>query len=175
MQPRSVNDPFLSTSLQLVLAALVVAWTGCCGPYIRSQQSAYLPASEGHIPHPASGCGKGIDCAQGCYDGQLKLGLPQPILQAISGPFVPHEIVDPYQSTMHPPHSKFHPIPTRPVFTRLRETSTPGPVRSGFMPQPCPTCVIPPAGRPTLAPQESEPRSGLDDPRRDERPQETSR
>jgi hypothetical protein len=171
MLARSANVLFLSSSLQLVFAALSVAWTGCCGPYICSQQAAYSSASKGQLLPLQSDCGKGVDCGQGCNHGQLKLGLPRPLLHAISGPFVPHEIVDPYQSTVQVPHSKFHPVPTRPVFAPLDEIGT----RSGGIPQPSPTLATPPSGRPTLAPQEDDTRREIDDPQRDDRPQESDR
>ena len=103
MRAQSVIRPFLCWSLRFAFVALLVAGTGCAGPYIRSQQTAYQTDPKGQISHLASDCGKGGDCGHGCSDGQLKLGLPPSILHAISGPFVPREIVDPYQSTAHPP------------------------------------------------------------------------
>lgn len=118
-----------------VLAGLLLPLTGCCGPYICSQQNLYAPTGKGHPGH--ADCGKG-GC-EPCSDGQLKLGLPRPILHAISGPFLPHGIADPYQATTHPPHSKFHPVPTGPVFAP----------RNAYLPTLAPTTA---PGQPTLAP-----------------------
>ena len=121
MQTRSQILPFLNSSWQFACAAFLVLGTGCSGPYIRSQQNAYQAAPHGEHSEHALVSEIDVDCGHGCDDGQLKLGLPQFFLHAISGPFVPQEIVDPYQSTALPPHSKFHPVPTRQVFAPMRE------------------------------------------------------
>ncbi len=164
MLARFAIGPFLSSSFQFGLAALLVSWTGCSGPYIRSQQFAYSSAPNTQQTHLASDCENGVDCGHGCIDGQLKLGLPRTILHAISGPFVPHEIVDPYQSTAHPPHSKFHPVPTRPVFAPLRLNGTPaatGQNGANQLPQPSsPSIEASPSLPPSPTPAEMLPPPG---------------
>jgi hypothetical protein len=183
MPPRSEISPYLSSSLQIACAALLVVGTGCSGPYIRSQQTAYQSAPKGEYAAHVSESGTGVDCGLGCDDGQLRLGLPRFVLHAISGPFIPREIVDPYQSTVHPPHSKFHPVPTRPVFAPLRQigplapTSPEGPL-APTRPEgpPAPTEMLPPPTyrtthrvvrptRPAQRPSQGSVRAGTDEAR----------
>lgn len=132
-----------------MLVVFALSSTGCCGPYIGSQRGAdFLPAA-GRVPHVASDCEADCGCGQGFPDGERRRGLPSRILHAVAGPFTPHAIADPYQSAAHPPHSKFHPVPTRPVFAPLHEPSPLAPNEAAYMAPGLPSLVVPslaPAG-----------------------------
>ncbi len=94
----------------LVGAALVVS-AGCCAPLIRSDRL---------VDQPSPSVAKGEEAASTevaipLFPDRL-VGICRPLLHYLAGPFTPQETIDQYQSAVQPPHSKFHPVPTRPVF-----------------------------------------------------------
>jgi len=116
-------------------------------------------ASSHHLTHGHGDCGNGNcgsggQCGGACVDGQLKLGLPHPILHAIAGPFLPRAIADPYQATVTPPHSKFHPVPTRPVFSPVSQFGPLSQTGPGYFLEAGPTLAIPPAGSSQIGPSQ---------------------
>ena len=102
--PQSCLRPSTTTWLGgITLVPLLLA--GCCVPLVRSDR---LDAGISPTSVAAADCDPLIP--DGIY------AACQPALHFLAGPFVPRDAAEQYQSTIRPPHAKFHPVPTRPVF-----------------------------------------------------------
>jgi len=104
----------------LVRVALcaTVAVTGCCSPLVRSQRLTDGLGFAESKPPPLPGAASPI-----LFDRVL--ALCRPALHRFAGPFTRRDTAAQYQETIRPPHSKFHPVPTRPVFAPPTENTLP--------------------------------------------------
>ena len=101
-RPSSVRTTTRLSWVGAVLAPFLLA--GCCMPLVRSDR---LAASV-HSKDGAANCEPLIP--DGIY------AACQPALRYIAGPFMLQDTAGQAASADRAPHSKFHPVPTRPVF-----------------------------------------------------------
>lgn len=125
------NNPTLRIAALSSLTYLALV-AGCAAPVIRSQRlhggRHTLPAIyQGHdhaLPHDCESCGS----RQRLRD----------LAPYVAGPLMHHQRQPyaPQQATIQPPHSKFHPVPTRPVFEQRHSYSPPDPIGVQLVPVP---------------------------------------
>ena len=131
-------DPPLATFLRprpcLVRAPtmllMTLALSGCCGPLLRSERFTEFPGNAGTTdccePSLATAAAEVVPeqpTAPLIPDGLLSVF--NPLVHCLAGPFTPRAAVEEYQAETRPPHSKFHPVPTRPVFMPDEQPPTP--------------------------------------------------
>lgn len=126
-----------------VAAVCALVLPGCAAPLIPSQRF-----HEGELPHvlsgpvPLGGHRFGMqdpsECTS-CEDRQRLGDYAHSAMPYVAGPFMhpsnrPADGVQ--QATIQPPHSKFHPVPTRPVFETRAEYHPPQPMGVQLLPVP---------------------------------------
>jgi len=102
-----VSQPYFSPTATLWLASILLAWTPLsgCVSIVRSERlEVGVPPKSALAPDSVPLIPDGIQA------------LCQPILHRLAQPFIPREVAERDQPTVRPPHSKFHPVPTQPVF-----------------------------------------------------------
>ena len=126
-----------------VAAACAFAICGCAAPMIPSQrfQSAEsLKTLSGPVPLVGHrfGMQDPSECAS-CEDRQRLQDYGHAAMPYVAGPFMHPGNTPTYvaqQATIKPPHSKFHPVPTRPVFETRAEYHPPEPMGVHLVPVP---------------------------------------
>ncbi len=96
-------------------AMCLVACAGCAMPIIPSHRH-FEPHSQ-RLPHRVKSPSVTTDC-ESCGERQRLKDYARRTLPYVAGPFLHGPGVDSPDAapTLRPPHSKFHPVPTRPVF-----------------------------------------------------------
>lgn len=136
----------LKRCLWFACVATFAVTGGCAGPLLRSQR----------LPHAEPDC-------HGHESRQRLRDVTRAALPYVAGPFLaPHHARTQYsveQATIRPPHSKFHPVPTRPVFEPQAASRPPQPLGVQLVPIPdhgvtsvphTPTMVYPDIGLPPI-------------------------
>ena len=104
----------------------LAAGSGCASPLLLSERYSAKQTCHEHVP--------GAACASCQEQHGIRRALPY-----VAGPFLPR-YGDPalisQPATLQPPHSKFHPVPTRPVFERQPQYAPPELIGMGLVPQP---------------------------------------
>lgn len=143
----------------IALCAVTIA--GCAAPVLPSQR-IYDPTVAQTLggPVPITGHRFGIQDPAECTSCQDRQRLQDYVACAqpyVSGPFMHHGSASGYaaeQPTIRPPHSKFHPVPTRPVFRTRASYLPPQPIGVHLVP-------VPDHGLQTLMPVLEQPHSTL--------------
>jgi hypothetical protein len=115
---RAVFRSFRSVQFAIA-AAILAAVPGCCGPMVISHRvsSPSIPADEMTRCH----CGSIFEHAF--------LSAKSPHRPLPGSDLASKGVIPPVDSdTIQPPHSKFHPVPTRPVFAPREEYPPPKPL-----------------------------------------------
>jgi|GEM_PF-5623417 hypothetical protein len=126
-----------------VAAACAFAICGCAAPMIPSQrfQSVEsLKTLSGPVPLVGHrfGMQDPSECTS-CEDRQRLQDYGHAAMPYVAGPFMHPGNAPAYaahQATIKPPHSKFHPVPTRPVFETRAEYHPPEPMGVHLVPVP---------------------------------------
>ena len=133
----------ITVSAFSVAALCAIVMSGCAAPMIPSQR---LDAIESpHMlsgPVPLVGHRFGMqdpsECTS-CEDRQRLQDYGHAVRPYVAGPFMHPGNGTAYaaqQATIQPPHSKFHPVPTRPVFETRAEYHPPEPMGVHLIPVP---------------------------------------
>ena len=124
-----------------LLCALTIA--GCAAPMVPSQQLHHPEVAQslgGSVPITGLrfGMQDPADC-HSCEDRQRLQDYVECATPYVAGPFMHHGGSQAYaaeQATIQPPHSKFHPVPTRPVFETRANYLPPQPMGVHLVPVP---------------------------------------
>ena len=126
-----------------VAAAGVLAMSGCATPMVPSQrlhESELTNVMSG--PIQIGGHRFKREDSSACSTCEDRQGLPDythRVMPYVAGPFMHHGRDAEYaaqQAMIAPPHSKFHPVPTRPVFETRDSYHPPQPIGVHLVPVP---------------------------------------
>lgn len=140
----SMSQGFGIGSLALGIAALCTfGVSGCAAPMQmphRFHDPELAKTLSGPVPITGGRFGmQDLSECTSCDDRQRLQDCVHVAMPYVAGPFMHHDspqAYEPQQATIKPPHSKFHPVPTRPVFETRSTYHFPEPMGVQLVPVP---------------------------------------